>query len=139
VGAAFAVPAGAIVLTWQRGLATGFGHVAYGARSTRGGPDLSAGEVALDADWHIRHLPTGSRTDYDLVLKHELGHALGYSHTVVRPSFMYDGFLMDVSAKDRDAFKIFFQRRSGNQAPDIDSPAISLSVMELAPTLVPIR
>jgi hypothetical protein len=120
-GAASTVPSGAVGLTWQRGLGTGFGHVAYGARAP-GAADggLIRGEVALDFDWHVHGLPAGSRRDSFNVIHHELGHTLGYSHTKVAPSFMYEVFLMTVSAQDRQAFEVFMQRPSGNQTPDID-------------------
>jgi hypothetical protein len=122
------VPSGAIALTWQRSLATGFGHVAYGGRSP-GAADggLVRGEVALDFDWHVHGLPAGSRRDFFNVVQHELGHSLGYSHTKVAPSFMYEVFLMTVSTQDRQAFEVFMQRPSGNQTPDIDPPDAPLN------------
>jgi hypothetical protein len=123
-------PAGAIALTWQRGLLDGFGHVAYGARQP-GAPDggLRTGEVALDFDWHALGLPRGSRTDFFNVVQHELGHTMGFSHTTTRPSFMYEVFLMTISAQDRDAFAIVMQRPSGNRTPDIDPSGTSLNVI----------
>lgn len=129
VGAASSTPVGAITVTWQRGLLPGFGHVAYGARSTAGDVDLQRGEVAQDADWHIRHLPVGSRTDFDLVLQHELGHTLGYSHTALRPSFMYETYLQGISSLDLEMFSIFFQRPSGNTAPDKDPTSASINTL----------
>jgi hypothetical protein len=63
----------------------------------------------------------------DWGFQHELGHTLGYSHTKVAPSFMYEVFLMTVSTQDRQAFEVFMQRPSGNQTPDIDPPEAPLN------------
>jgi hypothetical protein len=124
------VPQGAIGLTWQRDLANRFGHVAYGGRSP-GAPDggLNRGEVALDDQWHIFGLPAGSRRDFVPVVQHELGHALGYSHTKTAPSFMYEVFLMTISPLDRQAFEIYMQRPSGNMSPDADPIGISVNLL----------
>jgi hypothetical protein len=129
-GTASLVPPGALGLTWQRGLLTGFGHVAYGGREAGGtDADLVRGEVALDDRWHISGLPQGSRRDFFLVVQHELGHTLGYSHTNTAPSFMFGSFLMDVSAKDRQVFEIYMHRPSGNRAPDADPAEISVNLL----------
>lgn len=90
---------------------------------------LSQGEVVLDYEWHVFGLPAGSRRDFFNVLQHELGHALGYSHTKMAPSFMYEVVLMTVSALDRDAFEIYMQRPSGHQSPDIDPAGVSLNLL----------
>ena len=119
------IPNGAIGLTWQTRLLEGFMHVAYGSRSY-GGPTagLTRGEVALDRDWHVHGLPAGSRRDFFFVVQHELGHAMGYSHTKFAPSFMYEVFLMTISTIDRQVFEIVMQRPNGNLSPDTD-PATS--------------
>ena len=125
-GTRSSAPAGALALSWQRGLLEGFGHVAYGARYL-GGSDsgITSGEVALDYDWREFGQPQGSRRDFIPVEQHELGHALGYSHTRTAPSFMYEVFLMTVSALDRQAFEIFMQRPNGNASPDQDPAGVS--------------
>ena len=128
-GTASAVPDGAIGLTWQRGLAGGFGHVAYGNRVRGADGWLIRGEVALDYDWHALHLPAGSRTDYFNVVQHEQGHTLGYSHTKTAPSFMYEVYLMTVSGLDRQAFEVYMQRPSGNQTPDVDPTGVTLNLL----------
>lgn len=122
------VASGTLALTWQRGLLAGFGHVAYGSRAPTA-PDggISSGEVALDFDWRVYGLPAGSRRDIVPVEQHELGHALGYSHTKTSPSFMYEVFLMTVSSLDRQAFEIFMQRPNGNRSPDEDPGDLSLN------------
>ena len=128
-GSRSSAPAGALALSWQRGLLDGFGHVAYGARYL-GGSDsgITSGEVALDYDWREFGQPQGSRRDFIPVEQHELGHALGYSHTRTAPSFMYEVFLMTVSAQDRQAFEIFMQRPNGNASPDQDPAGVSHNV-----------
>jgi len=84
--------------------------------------------VALDYEWRVFGLPQGSRRDIVPVEQHELGHALGYSHTKTAPSFMYEVFLMTVSDLDRKAFEIYMQRPNGNQSPDRDPPGVSLNL-----------
>jgi hypothetical protein len=125
-GTRSSAPIGALALSWQQGLLEGFGHVAYGARFL-GGSDagITSGEVALDYDWREFGQPQGSRRDFIPVEQHELGHALGYSHTRTAPSFMYEVFLMTVSALDRQAFEIFMQRPNGNASPDQDPTGVS--------------
>jgi hypothetical protein len=128
------VPEGAIGLTWQTRLLDTFGHVAYGAREVAGGmPGLLRGEVAFDRDWHLFGLPVGSRRDHFNVLQHELGHAMGFSHTKTSPSFMYEVFLMTISPLDRQAFEIYMQRPSGNRTPDADPSGTSANLGISAP------
>ena len=125
-GTRSSAPIGALALSWQQGLLEGFGHVAYGARFLRGSDaGITSGEVALDYDWREFGQPQGSRRDFIPVEQHELGHALGYSHTRTAPSFMYEVFLMTVSALDRQAFEIFMQRPNGNASPDQDPTGVS--------------
>lgn len=63
----------------------------------------------------------------ELVLTHETGHALGYGH-VLSPvgSVMAPTVNTDVTEFDRQAAAIFFNRRPGNRAPDVD-PDVPLS------------
>ena len=121
------IPDGAIGLTWQTQLLEKFTHVAYGSREM-GTDGLIRGEVALDRDWHVHGLPAGSRRDFFNVVQHELGHAMGFSHTKKSPSFMYEVFLMTISPLDRQAFEIFMQRPNGNRSPDADPSGSSLNL-----------
>ena len=134
-GTASRIPEGAIGLTWQTKLLETFGHVAYGGReqATLVTQGMLRGEVALDRDWHLYGLPAGSRRDVFNVVQHELGHAMGYSHTKTSPSFMYEVFLMTISSLDRQAFEIYMQRPSGNRAPDVDPNGSSANLAAPGP------
>jgi hypothetical protein len=57
------------------------------------------------------------------VYPHELGHALGYQHVMLEPSVM-SGIQPSngLTAFDRDALRIIYQRPPGNHVPDIDPP-----------------
>ena len=128
-GSASILPDGVIGLTWQTRLLERWTHVAYGARAYGGpGAGLIRGEVALDRDWHVHGLPAGSRRDFFFVVQHELGHAMGFSHTKFQPSFMYEVFLMTISAVDRQVFEIVMQRPNGNSSPDADPSGVSLNL-----------
>ena len=58
---------------------------------------------------------------------------MGYSHTKTSPSFMYEVFLMTISALDRQAFEIYMQRPSGNRTPDVDPSGTSANFGISAP------
>ena len=55
---------------------------------------------------------------------HELGHALGLMHVTNRPSIMNPSIGVEVTAFDRSAATIAFQRPIGNRAPDVDPSGV---------------
>jgi len=57
------------------------------------------------------------------VFPHELGHALGYQHVMLEASVM-SGVqpTSALTAFDRDAIRIVYQRPPGNRSPDVDPP-----------------
>jgi hypothetical protein len=57
------------------------------------------------------------------VYPHELGHALGYQHVMLEASIM-SGVqpTSALTAFDRDAIRIVYQRPPGNRSPDVDPP-----------------
>jgi hypothetical protein len=131
VGGRSEIPSGAIEVAWERGLAAGmtarWGRPidAYGGRNLSETVSQAKGRVALDSVQFADMSPV-SAGRRDFVLRHELGHAFGYGHTTVGPSFMFRQ-LLGVSARDSDAFKVFFQRPIGNKAPDIDPSGFAVN------------
>ncbi|TSO15263.1 Matrix metalloproteinase-17 [Bagarius yarrelli] len=91
-----------------------------------------AGEVHLDAgeEWAFRQ-PASEGTDAFTVLVHELGHALGLSHSSVRGSVMrpyYQGPLGDplhfsLGSSDQEHITALYGKRGDH--PQTDSPALN--------------
>ena len=108
-------PEGTIVLMTARGVgANGRAGAIAGSRPNifvRGAIWIDSSEFALCGTTAARVYP------------HELGHALGYEHVTMASSIM-SGVLPTptLTAFDRDAFRIIYQRPPGNRAPDIDPP-----------------
>ena len=118
-GSRFSIPGtteGTIVLAVARGLS------ANGRASAFAGiqPEvLVRGVVWVSAD----NLPLCGSTAAR-VYPHELGHALGYQHVTLEASVM-SGIqpTSALTAFDRDAIRIVYQRPPGNRSPDVDPPA----------------
>lgn len=117
-GSRFSVPGtaeGTIVLAAARGVQANGRAAAFAGVQ----PDvLVRGVVWITAD----NLPLCGSTAAR-VFPHELGHALGYQHVTLEPSVM-SGIdpTSALTAFDREALRIIYQRPPGNRAPDIDPP-----------------
>jgi len=117
-GSRFSIPGtseGTIVVAVAHGLsATGRAAPFAGLR-----PEvLVRGVVWVSAD----NLPLCGSTAAR-VYPHELGHALGYQHVMLEASIM-SGIQPSsaLTAFDRDAIRIVYQRPPGNRSPDVDPP-----------------
>jgi hypothetical protein len=115
-GSRFSIPGtteGTIVVAVARGLsANGRASAFAGIR-----PEvLVRGVVWISAD----NLPLCGSTAAR-VYPHELGHALGYQHVTLEASVM-SGIqpTSALTAFDREALRIVYQRPPGNRAPDVD-------------------
>ncbi len=95
---------GSIVVGRFRGVHKRTGTLGYGGRTTRGGT-ITAGVVILDSEFdrdsNRRHV----------VRMHELGHALGYNHVESRPSLMNPRVGSGLTAFDRAAIEMVYDRR----------------------------
>lgn len=60
-------------------------------------------------------------------LTHLLGHALGLQHVLNRPSFMTASGDAAITAEDRQAIAVQYQRPAGNRSPDTDPDGFSLN------------
>ena len=99
---------------------------------------IGYGQWALDADGSVWGGSMFLDNEFDredsrrrLLRIHELGHALGLMHVTNRASVMNPSIGPEVTAFDRSAASIAFQRPIGNRAPDADpsgSPAQRSSV-----------
>ena len=117
-GSRFSVPGtteGTIVVAVAHGLAANGRAASFaGVR-----PEvLVRGVVWISAD----NLPLCGSTAAR-VFPHELGHALGYQHVTLEASVM-SGIqpTSALTAFDRDAIRIVYQRPPGNRSPDVDPP-----------------
>jgi len=117
-GSRFSIPGtseGTIVVAVAHGLAANGRAAAFGGLR----PEvLVRGVVWISAD----NLPLCGATAAR-VYPHELGHALGYQHVMLEASVM-SGVqpTSALTAFDRDAIRIVYQRPPGNHSPDVDPP-----------------
>jgi hypothetical protein len=117
-GSRFSIPGtseGTIVVAVAHGLAANGRAAAFAGLR----PEvLVRGVVWISAD----NLPLCGSTAAR-VYPHELGHALGYQHVMLEASVM-SGVqpTSALTAFDRDAIRIVYQRPPGNRSPDVDPP-----------------
>ena len=110
---------GAIVVARFKGLTTATTYWGYGRWASRSSV-VVAGAVMLDRDFD------GSGSIYKRTLRvHEMGHALGWDHVTMRPSFMNNSAIVEPNAFDKDATRLAFLRPPGNQSPDRDPSSFS--------------
>jgi hypothetical protein len=105
---------GTVVVARYHRLASLTGTIGYGLWSEQSDGAVNGGSMFLDRDY--------DRDDdrRRLLRLHELGHALGYQHVTRRPSILNPVIGSDVTAFDRDAAVIAYDRPPGNRAPDTD-------------------
>jgi hypothetical protein len=115
---------GAIVVARYQGLQAVTGYTGYGRWATLGDGTVTAGVVLYDADFD-RTASANRRT----LRVHELGHALGYSHVMARPSVMNSSPSAGPNDFDRDAARIAFQRAPGSKSPDVDPDSFVVNVL----------
>ena len=115
---------GTITVARLSGLTQATGFWGYGRWQSNGAGVVVSGIIMLDRDFD-----TGTSPFIRTLRAHELGHALGYNHVTLRESVMNSSARIAPNAFDLAAFRIAFQRKPGNVAPDIDPSDASLNVL----------
>lgn len=111
-----------IVVGRYAGIVSIANTIGYGQWSEQPDGTVIAGAMFLDRDFD-RDDPRRR-----LLRTHELGHALGYQHVRSRPSIMNPSIGPELTAFDRAAVRIAFDRMPGNRAPDQDPVSAHASV-----------
>ncbi|GMV23678.1 MAG: hypothetical protein AMXMBFR57_36270 [Acidimicrobiia bacterium] len=107
-----------ITVFWVEGLARHSGYDGYARWEYRNWV-LTGGVILLDVD-----ADRGSASRW--LRFHELGHTLGFTHVVSRPSLMAPS-AQPMTEFDRHAGRLLYSRLPGNRAPDIDPDPTSLN------------
>jgi hypothetical protein len=104
------------------GLTATRGSSGYGQWLFRTDDVVTGGMLCVDRDFEL----SGSSFARGVRL-HELGHALGANHVTAKDHVLMNPTISvnDVTAWDRDAAKIAFQRPTGNRTPDRDPSSFS--------------
>jgi matrixin len=108
---------GKIVVGRYRGVEGFRNTIGFGSWFTNGTGEVLAGSIFLDRDFDK------ASEMRNLLRTHELGHALGYNHVTTRRSIMNPAIGPEPTEFDRQGSVIAFQRKPGNQSPDIDPGA----------------
>jgi hypothetical protein len=93
-----------IVVGRYSGLQRESGRIGLGGRTALGDGRITAGAVLVDSDYDRT---SGLRR---LLRTHELGHALGYNHVQTEASIMNPSIGSEVTAFDRAAIRLAFDR-----------------------------
>jgi hypothetical protein len=105
---------GTIVIGRYKGVEGLLNTIGFGSWSTNAAGEVTTATMFLDRDFD-------RNSDMRWLLRtHELGHTLGYNHVTTRRSIMNPSIGPEPTQFDRDGSVIAFQRRPGNQSPDID-------------------
>lgn len=117
---------GRITFARCSGLRAARGSAGYGQWLFRPDDVVTGGMLCVDRDFEL----SGSIVALGVRL-HELGHALGYQHVTVKDRVLMNPMISinDVSAWDRDAARIAFQRPTGNRTPDRDPSSFSTNAL----------
>ena len=111
---------GQIVVARFKGLTSRTGYAGFGKWATQADGRVVGGVAYLDRDFD-----KSSSAFRRAIRMHELGHTLGYNHVTARPSLMNPSPRTEVTAFDRLATSIAFQRPVGSRTPDIDPDGFS--------------
>jgi hypothetical protein len=106
---------GVITVARVSGLTQATTFWGYGRWQSNGAGEIVSGIIMLDRDFDA-----GASPFIRTLRAHELGHALGYHHVTLRESVMNSSARLAPNAFDLAAFRIAFQRKPGNVAPDTD-------------------
>lgn len=117
---------GRITFARCSGLSAARDSAGYGQWLFRSDDVVTGGMLCIDRNFDM----SGSSVGRGVRL-HELGHALGYQHVTSKDDVLMTPRISvnDVSAWDRDAAKIAFQRPAGNRTPDRDPASFSTNAL----------
>ena len=115
---------GTITVARLAGLTQATTFWGYGRWQSNGAGEIVSGIIMLDRDFDA-----GASPFIRTLRAHELGHALGYHHVTLRESVMNSSARIAPNAFDLAAFRIAFQRKPGNVAPDTDPADASINFL----------
>lgn len=118
---------GSITFARCTGLTAARGSAGFGQWLFRNDDVVTGGMLCVDRDFEL----SGNSQALGVRL-HELGHALGAQHVTSKPNVLMNPQISvnDVTAWDRDAARIAFQRAAGNRTPDRDPSSFSTNSLK---------